>query len=73
MAIIYTRQVSGFLLQEYETFYEFAKYLEKDLTSLFIQFAEEYFTDYAPDRLHRPSVKSCLLRVPGSIVELKVH
>ncbi len=39
--------VNGFILEEYETFYEFTKYLDKDLTSLFIQFAEEYFTDYA--------------------------
>jgi hypothetical protein len=37
------------------------------LTSLFIQFAEEYFTDYAADRLHNPTVKSCLLRIPGSL------
>jgi hypothetical protein len=39
--------VSGFILEEYETFYEFTKYVDKDLTSMFIQFAEEYFTDYA--------------------------
>lgn len=59
--------VAGFILEEYETFYEFTKYLDKDLTSLFIQFAEEYFTDYAADRLHNPTVKSCLLRIPGSL------
>jgi hypothetical protein len=59
--------VSGFILEEYETFYEFTKYLDKDLTSLFIQFAEEYFTDYAADRLHNPTVKSCLTRIPGSL------
>ncbi|HYA83453.1 MAG TPA: DNA primase noncatalytic subunit PriX, partial [Candidatus Bathyarchaeia archaeon] len=41
--------------------------LDKDLTSLFIQFAEEYFTDYAADSLHNPTVKSCLLRIPGSL------
>src|SRR5919198_874085 len=59
--------VSGFLLEEYETFYEFTKYFDKDLTSLFIQFAEEYFTNYTADRLHNPTVKSCLLRIPGSL------
>jgi len=48
------------------TFYEFAKYLDKDLTSLCIQFAEEYFTNYAAGRLHNPTVKSCLLRIRGS-------
>jgi hypothetical protein len=59
--------VSGLILEEYETFYEFTKYLDKDLTSMFIQFAEEYLTDYAADRLHNPTVKSCLLRIPGSL------
>jgi Primase X len=59
--------VSGLILEEYETFYEFTKYFVKDLTSMFIQFAEEYFTDYAADRLHNPTVKSCLVRIPGSI------
>jgi hypothetical protein len=59
--------VSGFILEEFETFYEFTIYFDKDLTSLFIQYAEEYFTDYAADRLHNPSVKSCLVRIPGSL------
>jgi Primase X len=59
--------VSGFILEEYETFYEFTKYFDKDLTSMFIQFAEEYFTDYTADRLHNPTVKSCLVRIPGSL------
>src|SRR5919202_4004183 len=59
--------VSGFILEEYETFYEFTKYVDKDLTSMFIQFAEEYFTDYAADRLHNPTLKSCLVRIPGSL------
>ena len=59
--------VSGFILEEYETFYEFTIYFDKDLTSLFIQYAEEYFTDYAADRLHNPTVKSCLVRIPASL------
>jgi hypothetical protein len=59
--------VSGFILEEYETFHEFTKYFDKDLTSMFIQFAEEYFTDYTADRQHKPTVKSCLLRIPGSL------
>jgi Primase X len=37
------------------------------LTSLFIQFAEEHFTDYTADRLHNPTVKSCLIRIPASL------
>jgi hypothetical protein len=61
------RPVSGYILEEYETFYKFTKYFDKDLTSMFIQFAEEYFTDYTADRLHNPTVKSCLVRIPGSL------
>ena len=59
--------VSGFILEEYETFHEFTKYFDKDLTSLFIQYAEEYFTNYTADSLHNPTVKSCLVRIPGSL------
>jgi hypothetical protein len=59
--------VSGFILEEYETFYEFTKYLDKGLMSMFIQFAEEYFTVYAADRLHKPTVKSCLVRIPATL------
>ena len=43
--------VSGFILEAYETFF----------------FAEEHFTDYAADRLHNPTVKSCLVRIPGTL------
>jgi len=64
---IYEPVNGQFILEEYETFYEFAKYLDKDLTSLFIQFTEEYFTDNNADHLHNPTVKSCLLRIPGSL------
>jgi hypothetical protein len=58
---------SRIILEETETFYEFTKNVNKDLTSLFIQFAEEYFTENTADRLHNPTVKSCLLRIPGSL------
>src|SRR6476469_1584170 len=59
--------IMDLLLEEYEPFYEFTKHLDKDLTSMFIQFAEDYFTDYTADRLHNPTVKSSLLRIPGSV------
>jgi hypothetical protein len=28
---------------------------------------QDGFTDYAADRLHNPTVKSCLVRIPGSL------
>jgi hypothetical protein len=36
-------------------------------------YAEEYFTDYAADRLHNPTVKSCLLRIPGTLNSKCIH
>ena|SRR5215469_6821688 len=38
-----------------------------------MQFAEEYFTDYAADSLHNPTVKSCLLRIPGSLNSKRIE
>jgi hypothetical protein len=46
-------------LEEYETFYEFTEYLDKDLTSMLF--------NYSADRLHNPTVNSCLIRLPGSL------
>jgi hypothetical protein len=59
--------VKGIILEETETFYEFTKHLDNDLTSGFILFAEEYLIENTADRLHHPTVKSCLLRIPGSL------
>lgn len=39
---------------------------DKQVNKEFLQFAEEYLTGNKSDRGHRPSLKSCLLRVPGS-------
>ena len=39
--------------------------MDKDLTSMFIQFAEEYFTDSAADRLHNPfTISAQCAKVP---------
>ena len=32
-----------------------------------MQFAEDYFTNKKSDPQHRPSVRSCLIRIPGTI------
>ncbi len=32
-----------------------------------MQFAEDYFTNKQSDPQHRPSVKSCLIRIPGTL------
>ena len=59
--------VDGFVLEEIERFNQFIDCNKKDLTSRFMQFAEGYFTDNKGDPQHRPSIKSCLIRIPGTI------
>ncbi len=39
----------------------------KDLTSVFMRFAEHFLTDGKNDKDHTATVKSCLLRVPYTI------
>jgi Primase X len=58
--------VRGFILEEIDRFACFTDPAQ-DLTSRFIQFAESFFTDKKGDPQHRPSIKSCLLRIPGTI------
>lgn len=59
--------VHGFILEEIDRFACFVDPYKKDLTSRFMQFAESFFTDKKGDQHHRPSIKSCLLRIPGTI------
>jgi hypothetical protein len=59
--------VNGFILEEYDVFAEFIDPAKKDLTTRFMRFCEEFFTAGKCDPNHRPSVSSCLLRVPGTI------
>jgi hypothetical protein len=59
--------VLGFILDEIDRFARFTDPNKKDLTSRFMQFAESFFTDKKGDVQHRPSIKSCLLRIPGTI------
>ncbi len=39
----------------------------KDLTTEFLRFAEKFFTNGKSNPKHLPSIKSCLVRVPGTI------
>lgn len=59
--------MSGFILEEIDRFATYIDPTKKDLTSRFMQFAEDLFTDKKSDSQHRPSVKSCLIRIPGTI------
>jgi hypothetical protein len=59
--------IQGFVLEEIDRFACFKDPSKKDLTSRFMQFAEDFFTDKKSDSQHRPSVKSCLIRIPGTI------
>jgi hypothetical protein len=60
--------IKAFVLEEEEVFAKFQndKYNGPSLSTKFIRFAEAFFTNKKNDLQHRPSVNSCLLRVPGS-------
>jgi hypothetical protein len=59
--------IEEFILEEEERFARLKEPDGKDLTSKFIQFAEEYLTNKKGDPQHNPTVNSCLVRVPGTI------
>ena len=59
--------IRGFVLEEIDRFACYIDPNKKDLTSRFMQFAEDYFTNKKCDPQHRPSVKSCLIRIPDTV------
>jgi hypothetical protein len=68
---IYLPLSGGIVPEEYDIFAEFAQWWKtfkfKDMTSVFLGFAERYLTDGKCDPQHTPTIKSCLLRVPYTI------
>lgn len=59
--------IEGFILEEEDRFARLKEPDGKDLTSEFMQFAEEFLTNKKGDPQHNPSVNSCLVRIPGTI------
>jgi hypothetical protein len=59
--------INGIIFEQHEVFYKFLAYVDKDLTTEFLRFAKDFFSDGKADSRHLPSIKSCLVRVPGSI------
>ena len=59
--------MTGFILEEEERFARLADPTGKDLTSRFMQFAEDLLTNKKGDAQHNPTVNSCLVRIPGTI------
>jgi hypothetical protein len=59
--------MEGFILEEEDRFARLKEPGGKDLTSEFMQFAEELLTNKKGDPQHNPTVNSCLVRVPGTI------
>jgi Primase X len=58
--------IHGFILEEIDRFASCIDPSKKDLTRL-MQFAEDFFTEKKGDPQHRPSIKSCLIRIPGTM------
>lgn len=59
--------IDGMVFERHKVFYDFLPYLDKDLSTEFLRFAEKFFTNGKADPNHMPSIKSCLTRVPGTI------
>ena len=59
--------MDGFILEEEDLFAKFIDPNGKDLTSKFMQFAEDFLTNEKGDPQHNPSINSCLVRIPGTI------
>ena len=59
--------ISGFILEEIDRFACYIDSSKKDLTSRLMRFAEDFFTEKKGDPQHRPSIKSCLIRIPGTM------
>ncbi len=50
-----------------KTFNTYACELNQNLTNLFMKFSQSYFSNGKADLNHNPTLKSCLLRIPGTI------
>ena len=65
---IYLPLSGNIIPEEYDVFAEFADWWltheGKDLTSVFMAFAERFLAGGVSDKGHTPTTKSCLLRVP---------
>lgn len=59
--------VDGFVLEETDVFSEFIDHRKKDLSTRFMRFSEEKFSNGKYDQNNRPSIKSCMIRVPGTM------
>jgi hypothetical protein len=57
--------VAGSILDE-EVFAKSTDSTGKDLTTKFMQFAEDFLANKKGDPQHRPSINSCLVRIPGT-------
>ena len=59
--------MEGFILEEEERFARLVDPAGKDLTSRFMQLAEDFLTNKRGDPQHNPTINSCLVRIPGTI------
>lgn len=59
--------LEGIVFEMHQEFYKFLPYVGNyDLTTEFLRFAERHFTNNKCDLNHLPSIKSCLMRIPGT-------
>ncbi len=59
--------LEGMTFENHKIYYDFLPYTDGvDLTTEFLRFTQNFFTDRKADPKHLPSVKSCFIRVPGT-------
>ena len=54
-------------LESFKELQEFIPFVRNDLTTEFMRFAAKMFTGGKGDPKHKPSISSCLIRIPGTI------
>lgn len=60
--------IDGIMFEKQNVFSKFLLFVDnKDLTSVFLRFAEAFFSERTSDPNQMPSIRSCLLRIPGTI------
>ena len=57
--------IEGVIFENYPIFHEFNS--QYDLFKEFLRFSKKFFSNYKADKNSNPSLRSCLLRIPGSI------
>lgn len=60
-------ETKNITLESIDIFDKFLPYVNHDLTTECMRFMSKYFSKNKSDKKHKPSISSCLIRIPGTI------